>query len=77
MTAEELAKIPLRYLSHLSMAHEHCTVYANDDYNIRVCLHTAVKRDGTFGRTYTHYSHNGIVYKTKAKFLEAIKDLQL
>ena len=29
-----------------------------------------------FGRSYTHYQFNGEVYKTKAKFLEAIKDVK-
>lgn len=29
-----------------------------------------------FGRSYTHYLYKGVVYKSKSKFLDAIKDLK-
>lgn len=40
MTAEELSKIPFRMVSHLSMAHEYCSTYLNDEYGISICKHT-------------------------------------
>lgn len=76
MTKEELSKIPFTFVAHLSMEHEHCTTYANADYDFGVCEHTRVKSDGlTFGRTYRHYRWGNRVYKTFPKFLEAIKDV--
>lgn len=75
MTPEELAKIPFRFANHISMEHEHCTTYINEDYDFGFCNHVAVRKDGTFGRSYTHYRYGGKVYKTKAKFLEAIKHI--
>lgn len=77
MTAEELCKIPFKMVSNLSMEHEHCATYKNADYNMGYCVHHKRKDDGTFGRWYVHYQYNGEVYKTKAKFLEAIKDVKL
>lgn len=76
MTAEQLSKIPFRMVAHLSMEHEHCATFLNADYNMGYCVHTKRKDDGTFGRSYTHYQYNGEVYKTKAKFLEAIKNVK-
>lgn len=77
MTEEELGKVPFKCMSHLSLEHKHCTTYANEEYGFGICKHTLKKDEFTFGRTYTHYMYNGVVYKTKAKFLEAIKDVEL
>lgn len=76
MTKEELSKVPFRFMSSLSMNHEHCTTYSNLEYGFYMCKHAKVKGDGlSFGRTYTHYMYNDKVYKSLPKFLEAIKDV--
>lgn len=58
-------------VSHLSMEHEHCTTYVNDEYGISICKHTKKKNEFEFGRSYTHFMYKCVVYKTKEKFLEA------
>lgn len=78
MTAEDFEKLPFRMVCSLAMEHEHCATYINDQYGFMMCVHTQKKADGfTFGRSYTHYKFLGKVYKTKAKFLEAIKDVNV
>ena len=76
MTLEELTKIPFRFVSHLNMEHEHCSVYANDDYGFAMCKRTKVVDGVSCGRTITHYKHNGKVYKSLPKFVEAIKNVE-
>lgn len=76
MTEEEFNKLPFRFASSLAMDNKHCTTYVNDDYNISICTHTIKREDFTFGRSYTHYLYKGVVYKSKSKFLDAIKDLK-
>ena len=75
MTAEELSKIPFRMVSHLSMAHEYCSTYLNDEYGISICKHTEKKNEFEFGRTCTHFMYKGVVYKMKKKFLEAFNKI--
>lgn len=71
MTAEELSKIPFRMVSHLAMAHEHCSTYMNEEYGFCICKHTEKKNEFKFGRTRTYYKYKGVVYTTKKKFIEA------
>jgi len=76
MTKEELVKVPFKFSSHISMAHEHIATYINTSYGFTMWRHTRVKSDGfTYGRTRTHYGYKGKVYKSLPKFLEAIKDV--
>ena len=74
MTEEELSNIPLYSVIHLSTEHEHCTTYASEDNKIRMCVHVPYKDGVPYGRSYTHYMLNGKVYKSKKKFLEALKN---
>lgn len=77
MTEEEFRKVPFKMMSHLSLEHEHRTTYVNEDYGFGINTYTSRWDDYTIGRAYVHYIYNDVVYKTRAKFLEAIKDVEL
>ena len=74
MTIEQLNKIPFHMVAHMSMEHEHTLSYASEDNRLGFCDHTIKRKDGTFGRTYRHWRIDNKVYKTKGKFIEALKD---
>ena len=74
MTIEELEKMPFKFHSHMSMEDEHITTYLSEDGKIGFCNHVPFKDGDPHGRSYRHYFPNGKVYKSKKKFLEAIKD---
>ena len=74
MTIEELEKVPFKFRSHMSMEDEHITTYLSEDGKIGFCNHVPFKDGEPHGRSYRHYFLNGKVYKSKKKFLEAIKD---
>jgi hypothetical protein len=75
MTIEELQKVPFHFVSHMSMEDEHTTTYASEDGKIGFCDHVPFKNGEPHGRSYRHYWLNGKFYKTKKKFIEAIKEL--
>ena len=77
MTAEELAKVPFQFKSHLSMEGEHCTVYEDNSKRLSFCSHVPFRNGKPYGRCYTHYMIDGKVYKTKEKFMEALKEFEL
>ena len=74
MTESDLTKIKFRFVMSMSGEYEHYTTYESVDHipAIGICIHTTVRKDGTFGREYRHYRFNGKTYKTKKKFLEAM-----
>ena len=74
MTIEELKKIPFRMVSHIAMEDEHCINYASVDGSLGFCDHTKKKGEFDFGRTYRHWRIGSKVYKSFAKFQEALKD---
>ena len=74
MTIEELKKIPFRLVTHIAMEDEHCTTYASVDGSLGFCDHTKKKGKFDFGRTYRHWRIGSKVYKSFAKFQEALKD---
>ena len=39
-----------------------------------MCKHTTIRKNGDFGKSYTHYVLNGKEYKTKQELLEAINN---
>lgn len=73
MTIEELKKIPFRMVAHLAKDDEHCCTYSSEDGMLGFCDHTK-KRGFNFGRSYRHWRIGKKVYKSKEKFLEALKD---
>lgn len=77
MTWEELKKVPFHETGHLAMYEEYTTTYLSKDGRIGFCDHVPRDEDGFVkkgGRSYRHYMIDGKVYKTKEKFIEALKD---
>ena len=77
MTIEELEKVKFKFHSHMSMEDEHTTTYFSEDGKIGFCDHVPRDEYGMVkkgGRAVRHFMIDGKVYKTKKKFLEAIKD---
>lgn len=73
MTKEEFEKLPFRYVSHLAMEDEHCMVLDCETIPyLGKCIHTPYKKGIPYGRSYTHYKYNGIVYKSLDKLLEVL-----
>lgn len=74
MTEKELAKIPFRCVGHLALAHEHLLTYVSEDGRLGFCDHTPKRKNGTFGKSRRHYRIDNKTYKSKQKFIEALKD---
>ena len=77
MTVEELEKVKFKFHSHMSMEDEHTTTYFSEDGKIGFCDHVPRDEFGMVkkgGRAVRHFMIDGKVYKSKKKFLEAIKD---
>lgn len=78
MTEEELQKVPFQMVGHAALADEHTCTYQSKDGRLGFCDHTKVLADfdgmKEFGRTYRHWRIDSKVYKSKKKFLEALKD---
>lgn len=74
MTEEELQKVKFHFHCHTNLGYEHTTTYFSEDYNIGFCDHVPHKNGLPHGRTYRHYWLVGKVFKSKKKFLEALKD---
>ena len=76
MTEKELQCVDFHWVSHLSMEHEHCTTYESEDGRLGWCMHQPINpvTGDPWRHPYTHYKIDGKVYKSKKKFLEALKD---
>lgn len=74
MTPEELSKIPFRCVCHAAFEDEHTLTYISDDGRLGFCMHTPKLKHGGFGKGRTHYQIDGKVYKSRKKFLEALKE---
>ena len=77
MTEEEFGKLSFYLVAHMSLAYVHTRTYADDSGRLGYCVHTRKKKNGDFGRSYTHYRIDKQVYKQKEKFLEALKDFDV
>ena len=78
MTESDLTKIKFKFVMSMSGEYKHMVSYESVDHipAIGICIHTPVRKDGTFGRESRHYRFNGKVYKTKKKFLEAMTEFE-
>lgn len=74
MTEEEFNRVEFHMVCHLALANEHMMTYVSKDGRLGYCDHTPKKKNGDFGKSYRHWQIDGKVYKTKEKFLEALKD---
>ena len=74
MTEEEFSKVPFHMVAHLAMEDEHCSTYSSKDGRLGICIHTRKRGEFDFGRSYRHWRIDDKVYKTKAAFLEALRD---
>lgn len=75
MTESDLAKMKFKFVMSMSGEYEHYTTYESVDHipTIVICIHTPVRKDGSFGRERRAYRfRGGSVYKSEKKFLEAI-----
>ena len=75
MTESDLAKIKFRFVMSMSGEYEYYTTYESIGHipTIAICIHTPVRKDGSFGHERRAYRfRGGSVYKSKKKFLEAI-----
>ena len=77
MTIDELKAIPFHFVCSAAWEHEHTMTYESEDGRLGFCDHVPRDEYGMVkkgGRAVRHYMIDGKVYKTKKKFLEAIKD---
>ena len=75
MTESDFAKIKFKFVMSMSGEYEHMVSYVSVGHipTIGICIHTPVRKDGSFGRERRAYRfRGGSVYKSKKKFLEAI-----
>lgn len=79
MMIEELHRLPWKMRSHLSLEHEHASVYETEVEGIKIakCVHTARIGYYGLGRSHTHYiiGNNEKVYKTHKSALERLNAL--
>jgi len=59
----------------MSFADEHLTTYSSEDGKIGFCVHVKMDKFGEPGRAYRHYRIGDKIYKSKAKFLDALKSI--
>ena len=77
MTIEELKDIPFHFVAHMALESEHTMSYETEDGRLGFCDHVPRDEYGMVkkgGRAVRHFMIDGKVYKSKKKFLEAIKD---
>lgn len=74
ITEQELSEIPFKCVCHLAMADEHVATHSDESGRLGFCTHTPKKDEFTFGKGRTHYRIDGKIYKSKKKFLEALKE---
>ena len=68
MTIDELKAIPFHFVCSAAWEYEHTLTYESEDGRL------PKRKNGDFGKGYRHWHIDGKVYKTKEKFLEALKD---
>lgn len=76
MTKDEFKKLKFRFVTHLSMEHEHCLTGVNDETKIWVCIHIPYKDGVPHGRSYKHYRCDFLkdTFKSVGKLLKAYNE---
>ena len=74
MNIEELKNMKFHFVSHLSMIDMHITTYASDNNQLGWCDYVPFKNGEPKRRACRHYRIGTKIYKTREKFMEAIKD---
>lgn len=83
MTEEEVNKLKFRWKSHMTLEDCYSTIYECDSEPLkgRLFVNKMQNRDKNTGfarqGTMVHYSLDGKLYRSKKKFLEAIKNIEL
>ena len=72
MTIEEIKHIPFHFVCSAALEHEHTSTYTSEDNRLGWCDHTIYK-DGRPYRSYRHWRIGEKIYKSKKKFIEALK----
>ena len=74
MTEQELSKIPFRCVFHMALESEHIATYSDESGRLGFSVVTPKKDEFTFGKGRIHYRIDEKIYKSKKKFLEALKE---
>ena len=75
MTIEEIKHIPFHFVCSAAWEHEHTTCYISECGRFGICHHVPYKNGYPRGRSYTHYRIGDKIYKSKQKFIDALKEL--
>lgn len=78
MTIEELNKVRFHETCHMALDGEYTTTYISEDGRIGICDHVPrhPQTGQPKGRAYRHWMIDGKVYKSKNKFIEALKNFE-
>ena len=76
MTIDELKAIPFHFVAHMTLESEHMMSYETEDGRFGFCDHVPFKNGEPHGRAFRHYRIGLKVYKSKKKFLEALKEFK-
>lgn len=74
MTDEAIKAIKFKWKSHMSLENEHITVYDSECGRFGICDHVPYKGMSPWGRSYTHYRIRDKTFKTKKKFIQALRE---
>ena len=77
MTWEELTKVPFHFVSHIAMANYHQSTYASEDGRLGFAAIQPIKDDCPVGKGLRHWRIDNTWYKSRRKFLKALKDFEL
>lgn len=82
MTWKDFVCLPWRFNGHLACSDEHylTRIAESGGHTFGACEHTPTdewKMEHPYARHYEHYRVDGVVYKSKKKLEEAIKEITL
>lgn len=77
MTWEELTKVPFHFVSHIAMTDCHQSTYESKDGRLGFADLQPMKDDWPVGKCRRHWRIDNTWFKSKKKFLEALKEFEL